>query len=334
MNFVHISVPEYKFASKKAPEDSMICSCVYYPSTLLLIEGEHSPSKACGEDSNCMNRSLYVECDSHCHCRDSCQNRRIQNQEYVKYQVIETPGKGHGIIAKQDIEPGTFVIEYVGEVLNYKQYLSRSEKMNRENNSHLYFMTMSQDEIIDASKKGNNARFINHSCDPNCKTQKWLVDGKTRVGIFAKCFIAEGTELTFDYKFERHGGKRQICLCNTAKCKGFIGVQKSLDSSDEDDEIEVEQDVEDVQNTVSRTKKVTKKIRKEYMQDVMIPVRKLFKEKDSNSIHEILDVLGTITEESFHKDLFKGNALNVYKLVLAQHKEDNEMAFKVILANF
>lgn len=77
---------------------------------------------------------------------------------------------------------------------------------------------------IDASRKGNLARYINHSCDPNCATRKWVVNGETRIGIFAIEDIKAGTELTFDYQFERIGGAKQKCLCGSEKCRGYLGT--------------------------------------------------------------------------------------------------------------
>ena len=73
-------------------------------------------------------------------------------------------------------------------------------------------MSLNSDEAIDASRRGNFARFCNHSCDPNCVPVKWNVLGETRVGLFAKTFIRSGTELTFDYQFERIGAKKQVFL--------------------------------------------------------------------------------------------------------------------------
>jgi hypothetical protein len=71
--------------------------------------------------------------------------------------------------------------------------------------------------------QGNQARFINHSCDPNCETQKWLVRGELAIGLFALTDVAAGEELTFDYNFERYGDKPMRCYCGTAKCRKFIG---------------------------------------------------------------------------------------------------------------
>ena len=67
------------------------------------------------------------------------------------------------------------------------------------------------------------ARFINHSCDPNAETQKWTVNGDTRVGLFALQDIPAGTELNFNYQFESVGEVKKACLCGSKNCSGFIG---------------------------------------------------------------------------------------------------------------
>lgn len=67
---------------------------------------------------------------------------------------------------------GNFVIEYVGEVLNMQEFKQRVKQYAREKTHHYYFMALKSDEIIDATNKGNLSRLINHSCDPNCETQK------------------------------------------------------------------------------------------------------------------------------------------------------------------
>ncbi len=61
--------------------------------------------------------------------------------------------------------------------------------------------------------QGNSSRFINHSCEPNCETQKWLARGELAIGLFAIRDIAAGTELNFDYNFERYGDKPMRCYC-------------------------------------------------------------------------------------------------------------------------
>lgn len=65
---------------------------------------------------------------------------------------------------------------------------------------------------------------MNHSCNPNCVTQKWVIGKKMRIGIFTSRTIKAGEELTFDYKFERYGAIAQKCYCGEPNCKGFIGA--------------------------------------------------------------------------------------------------------------
>lgn len=100
---------------------------------------------------------------------------------------------------------GTFISEYVGEVLPQAQFMKRMKVHLNEGKRHFYFMAIQAGEIIDASMKGNFSRFMNHSCDPNCQLQKWVVNGKFRMGLFATRYVSAGTELTFDYKMERYG---------------------------------------------------------------------------------------------------------------------------------
>ena len=80
-------------------------------------------------------------------------------------------------------------------------------------------MNIGNGEVIDAARKGNQARFINHSCDPNCETQKWLVRGELAIGLFALSDIRAGEELTFDYNFERYGDKPMRCYCGARTCR-------------------------------------------------------------------------------------------------------------------
>lgn len=85
-------------------------------------------------------------------------------------------------------------------------------------------MRLSSKEVIDPTYKGNMARFINHSCDPNCETRKWNVRGEIEVGIISVKDIQEGEELTFDYKFDVYQTPFTRCLCGTSKCKGYLGL--------------------------------------------------------------------------------------------------------------
>jgi hypothetical protein len=102
-------------------------------------------------------------------------------------------------------------------------------------------MSLRSDEIIDALKKGNISRFVNHSCAPNCILQKWVVQNRIRMGIFTTRNILAGEELTFDYKFERYGEKAQPCYCGESVCEGVIGRSVNKDKDFDLDEEEEEE---------------------------------------------------------------------------------------------
>ena len=107
----------------------------------------------------------------------------------------------------------------------------RLKKTQEASVSSFYFLTLERNLIIDARVKSNHARFINHSCDPNCETQKWTVNGETRIGIFAIKDIKEDTELTFDYQFDCLGNEKKACLCGAQNCSGFLGEKPKQEKS-------------------------------------------------------------------------------------------------------
>ena len=84
-------------------------------------------------------------------------------------------------------------------------------------------------EIIDPTYTGNIARFINHSCDPNCVTRKWTVMKETAIGIFSRKDIQEDEELSFDYQFDSFKTPFQKCYCGSSNCKGYLGLSCYMD---------------------------------------------------------------------------------------------------------
>ncbi|XP_059080477.1 uncharacterized protein LOC131878504 isoform X2 [Tigriopus californicus] len=179
----------------------------------------------CGPDSECINRYLMVECrPSSCPSKEKCQNQRFTKRLYPKLTVGLTQGRGWALVVGEDVKKGDFIIEYVGELITQDEFQRRLQSsLQRKAESNFYYMTMDNHRMIDAGPKGNMSRFMNHSCDPNCETQKWTVNGDTRVGLFAKENIKSGSELTFNYQFEAVGEVKTKCLCGAKNCSGFIG---------------------------------------------------------------------------------------------------------------
>ncbi|KAK6353510.1 histone methyltransferase set2 [Orbilia brochopaga] len=180
----------------------------------------------------CINAETFVECvDGDSNCGGQCRNQKFQNKEYANVSVIQTEKKGYGLRANTPMEPGTFIYEYIGEVINESQFRKRREQYGKEDIKHFYFMSIKVGEYIDATKRGCLARFCNHSCNPNCMVEKWVVGGKLRMGIFAKVKIEAGEELTFDYNVDRYGADPQKCFCGEPNCIGYIGGKTQTEAS-------------------------------------------------------------------------------------------------------
>ncbi|KAG5834214.1 hypothetical protein ANANG_G00259200 [Anguilla anguilla] len=120
---------------------------------------------------------------------------------------------------------GDFVMEYVGELIDADECRQRLKRSHENRVTDFYMLTLTKDRVIDAGPKGNFSRFMNHSCSPNCETQKWTVSGDVRIGLFAVCDIAAESELTFNYNLDCLGNGRTTCRCGAENCSGFLGVQ-------------------------------------------------------------------------------------------------------------
>ncbi|XP_077876974.1 histone-lysine N-methyltransferase NSD2 isoform X2 [Ictidomys tridecemlineatus] len=126
---------------------------------------------------------------------------------------------------------GEFVNEYVGELIDEEECMARIKQAQENDITHFYMLTIDKDRIIDAGPKGNYSRFMNHSCQPNCETLKWTVNGDTRVGLFAVCDIPAGTELTFNYNLDCLGNEKTVCRCGASNCSGFLGDRPKTSAS-------------------------------------------------------------------------------------------------------
>ncbi|XP_041668628.1 histone-lysine N-methyltransferase NSD2 [Cheilinus undulatus] len=183
-----------------------------------------SVERPCGFESECLNRMLQYECHPEvCPSGERCCNQDFTKRLYPETKIIKTPGKGWGLVALRDIKKGEFVNEYIGELIDEEECRARIKYAHENNITDFYMLTIDKDRIIDAGPKGNYSRFMNHSCQPNCETQKWTVNGDTRVGLFAVCDIPAGTELTFNYNLDCLGNEKTVCRCGAPNCSGFLG---------------------------------------------------------------------------------------------------------------
>ena len=172
---------------------------------------------------------------SNCKCGPgACGNRQIGlRQGTVKLLPFLEEGMGWGLKTLEDLAAGQLVREYVGEVLTEAMLEARMAEHARTNPNdvNMYVMELENGIYLDARQKGNVSRFINHSCGPNCELQKWIVQGVTRIGIFATQDIPAGTALSYDYQFSTNEHGRFRCKCGAPTCRGSLSSQGFDDGS-------------------------------------------------------------------------------------------------------
>ena len=129
---------------------------------------------------------------------------------------------GRGMYAKKEIPRGTRIIEYTGERITkaegWRRELKRQERAARGQDGCIYIFELNTKTDIDGSVLWNTARYINHSCDPNCESQI----ARGRVWIVAMRKIQPGEELSYDYKFDYEDENRLPCLCGASNCKKWM----------------------------------------------------------------------------------------------------------------
>ncbi|KAJ5724358.1 hypothetical protein N7493_005797 [Penicillium malachiteum] len=162
-------------------------------------------------------RSKIVECCELCSCKGKCWNTVVQSGRKVGVEIFHTGDRGFGLRSPDPIVAGQFIDRYLGEVITQKEADAR-ELANEQGMSYLFILdwetqehdgedTMTQSEdffVVDGQKFGSPTRFMNHSCNPNCKivpvsTTHHGDDKLYDLAFFALRDIPAGTELTFDY---------------------------------------------------------------------------------------------------------------------------------------
>uniref|UniRef100_G3NJV0 [histone H3]-lysine(4) N-methyltransferase n=1 Tax=Gasterosteus aculeatus aculeatus TaxID=481459 RepID=G3NJV0_GASAC len=129
---------------------------------------------------------------------------------------------GRGLFCKRNIEGGEMVIEYAGNVIR-SVLTDKREKYYDGKGIGCYMFRIDDFDVVDATMQGNAARFINHSCEPNCYSRVINVDGRKHIVIFALRKIYRGEELTYDYKFPIEDENSKLrCNCSTRRCRRFL----------------------------------------------------------------------------------------------------------------
>jgi len=138
-------------------------------------------------------------------------------------EVRASPLHGLGVFAAQRIRRGTRIIEYLGERVSHAEADRRYEHKDAED-AHTFLFIVDARTVIDAGIGGNEARFVNHACEPNCES---VIEAR-RVFIEAVRSIEPGEELTYDYQIQREVDDPPdvdaifACRCGSARCRGSM----------------------------------------------------------------------------------------------------------------
>ena len=141
------------------------------------------------------------------------------------WQLKKSKVHGTGIVVTENIKKNTQIIEYIGEKVTKKEGDKRSAErikkfLSKKNSGSVYIFELNKKYDIDGSPLYNKARYINHSCNPNCEVD--IIKNKIWIRSIKK--INKGEELNYDYgyQFDEDDYNDHICKCGSAKCIGFI----------------------------------------------------------------------------------------------------------------
>ena len=145
-------------------------------------------------------------------------------REKKSYRVRRSSIHGRGVFAAAEIPKGAQIVEYKGKRASWDEALARPDS-DPDDPAHTFLFELEDGRVIDARVRGNAARWIKHSCAPNCVTHE---DDAGRVFVAAKRRIALGEELTYDYRLSVEGRltraerAQYACRCGSPRCRGSL----------------------------------------------------------------------------------------------------------------
>uniref|UniRef100_A0A2I3SA36 [histone H3]-lysine(4) N-methyltransferase n=1 Tax=Pan troglodytes TaxID=9598 RepID=A0A2I3SA36_PANTR len=152
----------------------------------------------------------------------SSQYRKMKTEWKSNVYLARSRIQGLGLYAARDIEKHTMVIEYIGTIIR-NEVANRKEKLYESQNRGVYMFRMDNDHVIDATLTGGPARYINHSCAPNCVAEVVTFERGHKIIISSNRRIQKGEELCYDYKFDFEDDQHKIpCHCGAVNCRKWM----------------------------------------------------------------------------------------------------------------
>ncbi|KAA0192146.1 Histone-lysine N-methyltransferase MLL3 [Fasciolopsis buskii] len=152
----------------------------------------------------------------------SQQYRRLKSEVSSNVILGRSRIQGLGLFAARHLEPQTMVIEYIGELIR-SELANKREKVYEAHNRGIYMFRLDEDTVIDATVCGGLARYINHSCQPNCYAEFLTLGEHSHIVIITNRHIDKGEELCYDYNFDLEDrGSKIPCLCRAPNCRKWM----------------------------------------------------------------------------------------------------------------
>ena len=202
------------------------------------------------------SRHTIYECNERCRCGPRCKNRNVQWGRGIPLQIFKTKERGWGLRCPVDLRRGQFIDTYRGEIITNQEADLREKQTGRGKDSYLYSLDKFREEkgledhemfVVDGQFMGGPTRFINHSCEPNCRQYAVSYNKHDfriyEIAFFACRDIPKNTELTFDYmdrdedededqnesqgradpnEVTADGAKPVECRCGSKKCRKWL----------------------------------------------------------------------------------------------------------------
>uniref|UniRef100_K7GI94 [histone H3]-lysine(4) N-methyltransferase n=4 Tax=Pelodiscus sinensis TaxID=13735 RepID=K7GI94_PELSI len=152
----------------------------------------------------------------------SSQYRKMKTEWKSNVYLARSRIQGLGLYAARDIEKHTMIIEYIGTIIR-NEVANRKEKLYESQNRGVYMFRIDNDHVIDATLTGGPARYINHSCAPNCVAEVVTFERGHKIIISSNRRIQKGEELCYDYKFDFEDDQHKIpCHCGAVNCRKWM----------------------------------------------------------------------------------------------------------------
>lgn len=156
-----------------------------------------------------------------------------ENMRYLRFEKSSI--HNWGVFSTKAFKEGEAIVEYTGEIIRYGVTQVREKYYEEHGNNGTYIFRLDDDKYLDATKRGGIAKYLNHSCDPNCSTQIINSCGERHVIIYAKRNIDEYEELCYDYELPFESKENAIvCLCGSQNCRGYLNYPREGTKEEEE----------------------------------------------------------------------------------------------------